>query len=124
MPYLTERKRPLIFAIPGGKVYIGDSCRNTRGSFINISITGNGCQLQCRHCRGELLKGMTAAAGSRELISITEKYIKRGDLKGMLISGGFDMDGRLAFAPFLEGISKIKEKYPWIDCIYAYRVPE
>jgi lipoyl synthase len=112
MPLIPDRKRPLIFAVPGGKVYIGNGWTNTRSSFLNISITGNSCALQCRHCRGQLLKGMIAVPDSRTLISITEKYMKKKNLKGMLISGGFDREGKLGFSPLAEGMGEIKKRYP------------
>jgi uncharacterized radical SAM superfamily protein len=112
MVQISPRKKPLIFAVPGGKVYIGDHWENTRASFLNISITGNSCGLQCKHCQGELLKGMITAADSKALISVTEKYISSGNLKGMPISGGFNKNGKLAFSPLLEGMKFIKEKYP------------
>jgi len=115
----THRKRPLIFAVPGGKVYIGDHWENTRTSFLNISITGDSCGLQCRHCRGELLKGMIHAADSGTLISVTERFAGTGSLEGMLISGGFDRNGKLAFGPLLEGIKYIKDKYPHLT-VYVH----
>ena len=98
-------KKILTFAVPGGKVYINDYYTNSPGSFLNISITGQDCQLMCRHCRKELLKGMSEAGDSKKLVELVEKYMKgpknnskntgNGPLKGMLISGGFDAEGKL-----------------------------
>jgi lipoyl synthase len=119
MSSISGRKKPLIFAVPGSKVYIGDSWTNTRSSFLNISITGSSCELQCRHCRGQLLKHMIAAAGSSTLISITEKYMQKSVLKGMLISGGFDSRGILDFSPLAEGMEEIKKRYPQLT-IYVH----
>ncbi len=113
LPY-SNKNRILTFAIPGGKVYIGDYYRNTPGSFLNISITGNDCQLQCRHCRGELLKGMIEVKSSKRLVALAEKYLKSGKLKGMLISGGFDKNGKLPFASIIDGIKELKIKYPFL----------
>jgi uncharacterized radical SAM superfamily protein len=110
----SKKNRILTFAIPGGKVYISDYYRNTQESFLNISITGNDCQLQCRHCRGELLKGMIAVKSSKRLVALAEKYLKSGKLKGMLISGGFDKNGKLPFAGIIDGIKEIKAKYPYL----------
>lgn len=109
-----SKNRMLTFAIPGGKVYISDYYRNTPDSFLSISITGNNCHLQCSHCRGVLLKGMIAVDSSKRLIEITEKYLKSGNLKGMLISGGFDRSGKLAFNSIIDGIKDIKIKYPYL----------
>lgn len=113
LPY-SNKNRMLTFAVPGDKIYISDYYRNTPQSFLNISITGNDCQLQCRHCRGVLLKGMLAAGSGKRLMKITEKYLKSGNLKGMLISGGFDRRGKLAFASIIDGIKEIKSKYPYL----------
>jgi len=113
LPY-SNKNRILTFAIPGSKVYISDHYRNTLESFLNISITGNDCQLQCRHCRGVLLKGMISAGSSKRLVELIEKYLKSGKLKGMLISGGFDRSGKLAFASIIDGIKEIKAKYPYL----------
>jgi uncharacterized radical SAM superfamily protein len=55
---------------------------------------------------------MIPAPDSQTLITLTEKYAGSGNLNGMLISGGFDRDGKLAFGPLLDGIKFIKEKYP------------
>jgi len=107
-----RQKNPLIFAVPGSKTYIGDYYSNTRGSFINISITGGSCLLQCRHCRGELLRGMIHAGDSLRLVSVAERYLAAADLQGILISGGFDREGKLGFSRVLEGIGTIKSRHP------------
>ena len=111
MPY-SRKNRVLTFAVPGGKVYIGDHYKNVPGSFLNISTTGNVCQLQCSHCRGVLLNGMIGAGSSKRLVEITKKYLKSGNLKGMLLSGGFDKSGKLPFADILDGIKEIKTDHP------------
>jgi len=119
----------LTFAVPGGKVYINDYYTNSPGSFLNISITGQDCELMCRHCRKELLKGMSTASNSKKLVELVEKYMKRpknnsvntgnGPLKGMLISGGFDAEGKLPVNNILSGVGKLKSKYPFLT-IYIH----
>ena len=116
LPY-SNKNRMLTFAVPGSKVYISDYYRNTPQSFLNISITGDDCELQCSHCRGVLLRGMISADSSKRLMEITEKYLKSGNLKGMLISGGFDRSGKLVFDSIIDGIKEIKAKYP---CLTLY----
>ncbi|MCJ7473358.1 MAG: radical SAM protein [Actinobacteria bacterium] len=125
----SKDKKILTFAVPGGKVYINDYYTNSPGSFLNISITGQDCQLMCRHCRRELLKGMSEAGDSKKLVELVKKYIKRarnnrentgnGPLKGMLISGGFDAEGKLPVNNILSGISELKSKYPFLT-IYIH----
>ena len=154
----SNYKKVLTFAVPGGKVYINDYYTNSPDSFLNISITGQQCLLMCRHCRGELLKGMPEAGNSRELVELVEKYINRagntgtschpasgkkpagytlqnegpgqdkdigtaenikGSVNGMLISGGFDLQGKLPIKNILAGIEELKSKYPFLT-IYIH----
>jgi len=122
-------ERVLTFAVPGGKVYINDYYVNSPDSFLNISITGHECDLMCRHCRKELLKDMSMAGDSKKLVELVEKYLKRagdnskntgnGSLKGMLISGGFDADGKLPVNNILPGVKELKSKYPFLT-IYIH----
>ncbi len=78
----SDDKKILTFAVPGGKVYINDYYTNSPDSFLNISITGQKCQLMCRHCRKELLKGMQEAGDSRRLVELMEKYINKAGNTG------------------------------------------
>ena len=125
----NKDKKVLTFAVPGWKVYINDYYTNSPDSFLNISITAQECELQCQHCRGELLKGMSAAADSKKLVELVEKYINRtrnnskntgnGSLKGILISGGFDLEGKLPVGNILSGARELKSKYPFLT-IYIH----
>ena len=56
--------------------------------FIPVSISP--CQLFCKHCMGKYLKGMKKIYEGKELIKL-----KKLDLNGVLISGGFDRRGRI-----------------------------
>jgi len=125
----NKDKKVLTFAVPGWKAYINDYYTNSPDSFLNISITAQECSLKCQHCRGELLKGMSAAADSKKLVELVEKYINRtrnnskntgnGSLKGMLISGGFDLEGKLPVGNILSGVRELKSKYPFLT-IYIH----
>jgi len=48
----------VLFAVPGSKVYINRHYKNNPNSFLNISLTGNKCQLMCSHCKALLLRHM------------------------------------------------------------------
>ncbi|MCS7201244.1 MAG: radical SAM protein [Dictyoglomus sp.] len=60
---------------------------------LPLSITGEKCVLRCNHCKGHYLKGMIA-------LSKVERKIQKNNYKSILISGGFDLNGKL------ENISK------------------
>lgn len=106
-------KKPLIFSVPGSKVYISSYYRNRSKSFLNISVTGDCCSLLCKHCRGLLLKSMHAAQTSEKLVRLVDRSSKKG-LEGILISGGFDKEGRLCLDDVMPGIKKIKAEHPGI----------
>jgi len=104
-------RNPLVFAVPGSKVYVNQYYRNRPKSFINVSITGTACDLQCSHCRGHLLKSMAEAKTSDQLTGLVDRLGPQ-NLEGMLISGGFSKQGILCLDPVLEGIAQIKKEHP------------
>jgi len=57
---------------------------------------------------------MLAVKNSDRLVELADKYVGSGKLKGMLISGGFDRNGKLAFDSITYGMREIKPKYPYL----------
>ena len=60
--------------------------------FPPVSLS-EGCRLNCRHCRGHYLDGMTVVAPS-ELFDYAMMLAEKG-ARGILVSGGSDQRGRL-----------------------------
>jgi hypothetical protein len=58
---MTEKN--IIFAVPGSKVYISRYYSNHPNSFLNISLTGQHCELLCKHCRALLMKTQAIITG-------------------------------------------------------------
>ena len=78
--------------------------------FTEISLTGASCPLNCSHCRGRYLKGMTPVPpGPRGLLQLLEKLSQRG-VRGVLVSGGLQPDGRLPLEPFLDQLREAKKR--------------
>lgn len=70
---------------------------------INLSLTGNSCNLMCNHCYGMYLKGMlTKEQALYEIQNNPGKY------KSVLVSGGSDLSGKV---PIIENIDFIKKLY-------------
>lgn len=116
--YLGAEKK-VIFAVPGSKVYINRHYRNKPNSFLNISLTGSNCELMCSHCRALLLKDMIDIDScnnedlyeKNRIIKILEKY-GSNNVGGLLISGGFDKDGKLPLNDRILGeIRQTKEEF-------------
>ncbi|RLF15785.1 MAG: radical SAM protein [Thermoprotei archaeon] len=72
-------------------------------SFISVSVTGYACALQCDHCRGRLLRGMTPATTPDKLREVCRRVKESGGV-GLLISGGSDVKGKVPLKPFLDVI--------------------
>ena len=116
---MNEIQREIIFKVPGSKVFISDYYKNTKDSFLNISITGEKCELNCPHCRKHLLKGMDFFPDPNQLENFISGKAKSDNFKGFLISGGFDKEGRLPLNDYLGCIKKIKNKHPYLK-VYAH----
>lgn len=65
---------------------------------LSVSVTGNGCSLNCAHCAGVYLQDMIPL----------EKILgsKRGRERSYLVSGGCDKDGKV---PLLERFIELEE---------------
>jgi uncharacterized radical SAM superfamily protein len=96
-------------SVPSAKTYVTDHYQNKRDLFVNISITGSTCQLNCEHCKTKLLESMIPAIDPESLKEIGEALIKKG-CRGVLISGGAQTDGTVALNPYIKSISYLKQK--------------
>lgn len=91
----------LEFFLPGMFVLNGQT-----GLYPAVSLTGDQCRLACEHCRGQLLANMYPARTPEALLGVAKDLQARGR-RGLLISGGSDIDGRLPWEPFLGTIETI-----------------
>ncbi|MGR6836371.1 radical SAM protein [Syntrophomonas erecta] len=89
----------IIFAVPGAKHYQNQFYINRRNSFVNISVTGHSCQLNCTHCQGRLLKTMLPAVTPSMFRHHIDRLLKAG-CRGILVSGGSDRKGRVPLSHF------------------------
>jgi uncharacterized radical SAM superfamily protein len=78
-------------------------CSSTK-DFPTISVTGNSCALNCKHCGGKVLETMHPAVSPPELFDLGTK-LRADGAKGVLVSGGCLPDGSVpldAFTPVLK----------------------
>lgn len=78
-------------------------------SFPSISVTGNSCALNCKHCGGKVLKTMHAAPSPEALFDLATQLKKNGAV-GCLISGGCLPDGSVPLDRFMLAIRRIKRE--------------
>jgi len=77
-------------------------------AFPAVSVTGQGCDLKCLHCKGYHLKNMHPATTFDELLKMAEK-VKNNEGTGMLISGGCDLRGMVPLHSSLSAIRRISD---------------
>lgn len=86
--------------------------------YVSVSITGDFCELNCKYCRGHYLKGMIKAESPQALYWLARRLAKRG-VKGLLVSGGFDKEGKLPIKPYLSALRSIKEELGLVISVHA-----
>ena len=83
-------------------------CSSTM-DFSTISVTGNSCALNCKHCGGKVLETMLPALSPQELIELGVK-LKRKGAKGVLVSGGCLPDGSVPLDDFAQALGRLKRE--------------
>ena len=79
-------------------------CSSTN-AFPTISITGNACALNCKHCGGKVLETMHPAITPEKLFELGLKLKKNG-AKGCLVSGGCLPDGSVPLDDFVHVLGR------------------
>ncbi len=97
----------LNISVPSAKTYITDHYQNKRNLFVNISVTGNTCELNCEHCKRKLLQSMIPAKTPLELKKVGESLVKKG-CRGVLVSGGARSNGMVSLYDYIDSIGYLK----------------
>jgi uncharacterized radical SAM superfamily protein len=99
----------LNFSVPSAKTYITEHYKNKKNRFVNVSITGRMCELNCEHCKGKLLESMIPANSPDELKEIGDKLMDK-DCQGILISGGAISDGTVPLNDYFDAIHYLRQR--------------
>ncbi|MFH0815647.1 MAG: radical SAM protein [Methanobacteriota archaeon] len=75
-------------------------------NFPAVSVTGPECGLDCAHCSGKYLSGMSPTTDPETLWQFARRLAERGGT-GLLVSGGCDVEGRVPLGPFLPVVERI-----------------
>ena len=78
-------------------------------AYPGLSVTGNRCALQCKHCQGRYLRGMLPADSPERLLDVGLR-LRDGGASGVLISGGCDANGTVPLMPFLDTIARLSSE--------------
>jgi uncharacterized radical SAM superfamily protein len=82
------------------------ACTN---EFPTVSVTGNTCALNCRHCGGKVLETMHPALSPKMLFDLGQK-LKTDGAKGALVSGGCLPDGSVPIDDFAPVLARFKHE--------------
>ncbi|AWS00155.1 radical SAM protein [Metallosphaera hakonensis] len=81
----------------------------SKSKFATISITGGKCSLNCFYCGSKYISTMEGTMGVEEFEKTVRKLNSRG-VRGFLVSGGFDQNGRLPVDEFIPVMRKLKSE--------------
>lgn len=112
------------FYVPTIKRYETDEYKNkSYPFFVPVSVTGERCHLNCKHCRGIILKSMYYADSPEQLYELGTKLKARG-CRGLLVSGGSKIDGRVPLTKFTTVMAKLKKKLDFKIAVHTGLVDE
>lgn len=94
----------ITFYLPG-MIRYGDE----QGRYPAISITGDKCELDCKHCQGKVLQPMIPCRTPELLREKCLGFAEQG-LIGCLLSGGSNGNGEVPWDDFVDAIGEIKQK--------------
>ncbi len=81
----------------------------TGESFPAISVTGDACALDCKHCGRNMLKGVHHVRKGDDIVEMAKAFEKKGAI-GCLLTGGCRPDGSVPIDEFLDAIETIKRE--------------
>ncbi len=104
---LKPRKNETRFYVPSFTYYRTKHFCSSITDFPTISVTGNSCALNCKHCGGKVLETMHPALSQDELFDLGIK-VKHNGAKGVLVSGGCLPNGSVPLDEFVPVLEKFK----------------
>ncbi len=103
------RGREIHFYAPSFTYYKTKHYCSSTTDFPTISVTGNACALNCKHCGGKVLETMYPALSPDQLFKLGIT-LKRNGAKGCLISGGCLPDGSVPLDGFVPALGRLKRE--------------
>ncbi len=82
---------------------------NSNKDFPTISVTGNYCAMNCKHCGGKVLETMHPAVSTGELFELGLR-LKANGAKGVLVSGGCSPDNSVPLDEFTPVLARFKQE--------------
>ena len=99
----------LRFYAPSFTYYKTRHFHSSPHTFPTISVTGNACSLNCKHCGGKVLETMHPAPTPEQLWELGLK-LKADGAEGCLVSGGCLPDGSVPLDQFVAVLGRFKRE--------------
>jgi uncharacterized radical SAM superfamily protein len=106
---IVPKPKVVRFYAPSFRYYRTTYYRSSQIHFPTVSVTGRSCALNCKHCGGKVLETMVPARRPKTLFELAEK-LKQNGAFGLLVSGGFSLDGSVPLKQFFPIIERIKRE--------------
>ncbi|MDR0372074.1 MAG: radical SAM protein [Nitrososphaerota archaeon] len=106
--YLKPQSHTIRFYVPSFACYKTRHFCNS-AEFTTISVTGNTCALNCKHCGGKVLQTMHPALSPQELFDLGMR-LKMEGVRGVLVSGGCRLDGSVPLEGFVSVLGQFKRE--------------
>jgi lipoyl synthase len=104
---LVKLPRKIRFYAPSFTYYKTAAFCSSNKDFPTISVTGDSCALNCKHCGGKVLQTMRPADTPEKLVALAAK-LKGNGAYGVLVSGGCLPDGSVPLEKFKSALAEIK----------------
>ncbi|MCL2359670.1 radical SAM protein [Candidatus Bathycorpusculum sp.] len=104
---LKPQSKTVRFYAPSFVYYKTKYFSSSTQEFAMVSVTGNACTLNCKHCGGKPLQTMHPATSPQELYKLGLK-LRLDGTKGMLISGGCQPNGSVPLDNFIPVLAQLK----------------
>ena len=98
------------FHMPGLKLHNTSEVKGSMTEFVSVSVTGSACALNCEHCQTKVLDGMVDLPASKLSLYETCANLANDGARGVLISGGSDLKGRVPLKEHMKDLKRIREE--------------
>ncbi|MDR2204469.1 MAG: radical SAM protein [Nitrososphaerota archaeon] len=104
-----QKNHKVCFYAPSFSYYSSNAFCSSSMAFPTVSVTGDSCALNCRHCGGKVLSTMRPVVTSEDLFDVCSEFKRLGAV-GCLISGGCLSNGTVPLRPFVTAIARVKQE--------------
>lgn len=104
-------RKEIVFSAPHIKRYETDEfAPGTEPRFVAISLRGSECHLLCDHCRTRMLSALYHVKKPEQFMTLVENLVRKG-CRGILVTGGCDLDGTIPLEDFSKVVREAKDRF-------------